>query len=126
MKSIDDSQNVYGRFSEKMTNRCTELGYGQACTQLHRLEGENYTSSVQRWSQTVYNQLRGIKACPAGLSLNTEMNLCVQAADEERNAPEEVIGLFAKSIVKRCLDWGGGEGCTSGRISADFYRELIK
>lgn len=123
---IDDQQNIYGRFSDQMTQKCVDLGYGQACTQLHRLEGENYTASVQRWSLGVYNQLRGDQACPAGLSLDHEINSCIQTATQERGNQEEVIGLFSKSIVKKCLDWGGGEGCASGRISATFYKELIK
>ena len=109
-----------------MTQKCVDLGYGQACTQVHRLEGENYTASVQRWSQGVYHQLRGNQACPAGLSLDHEMSTCVQAANPERGSQEEIIGIFPKSIVNKCLDWGGGEGCASGRISAQFYRELIK
>ena len=123
---VDDQQNIYGRFSEQMTQDCVELGYGQACTQVHRIEGEHYTASVQRWSQGVYNQLRGHKACPAGLSLDHEINSCVQAPNQERGNQEEVIGLFSKSIVNKCLDWGGGEGCVSGRISARFYKELLK
>lgn len=123
---VDQEENVYGRFSDKMVESCTEKGYGQACTQKHRLEGDRYSTSVLRWSKSVYNSLRGVAACPKGLTLNPELSICVQNGDRARNSQEEVIGLFTKSVVEKCLSWGGGEGCTSGRMSASFYKELIR
>lgn len=121
----ESSDHVYGRFSDEMVNTCVERGFGRACTTLHTLENDHYKISLYRWSRGVYEQLRGDRACPRGLSLDHDLGHCVQAADEERGTSAEAFGPFSIDLVARCFEWGGGNACAGGRWSTSFLKSLI-
>ena len=138
-----DEASVYGRFSDQMTKACLERGYGEACTQTHSVETDEYTATFQRWSRRVYDGLRGHQACPAGLVIDHDLGYCIQETVSEAGLRGEaesgteseaeltgeleghVYGPFSKEIVTRCLEWGGGQACASGRLSLSFFRGLI-
>ena len=121
----EDSDHVYGRFSDAMVNACVEKGFGRACTTLHTLETDHYSASFYRWSRGVYKTLRGDDACAQGLHLDHDLGYCVQAENEDRGTAAEAFGPFPVELVDRCFEWGGGNACAGGRWSLSFLKSLM-
>jgi hypothetical protein len=121
--------NAFGPFTQKMLQRCKDLGYGRACESTFEISGQygdkNYQVSQPRWSRAVAQSLRGDAACPIGSQVDRKIGYCVEEREVNGKKVREAFGPFPKQLVERCIDRKGGNACYQGRWEANFLKSML-
>lgn len=100
-----DGVNVWGPFTQKMTDKCWSWGGGSAC-------------NSDRWSKSLYLGARGTGLCMDGASYDPLTWYCVEG--------QNAFGPFPESLIQKCIQWGGGEtACRSARWNRDFLAAIL-
>lgn len=103
-KYCTNGADVWGPFTQAMTDKCLAWGGGDAC-------------HTDRWAKSLAVSARGTGMCPLGAAYDPQTTYCVEGIN--------AFGPFPEPLVEKCIQYGGGEtACRSARWNRNFLAAL--